>query len=465
MLLNFASPTSNATEYSCRGLDAFWQKINNSEAFWTASDQKNLQYRVSWAIEDPENCIVRMEEYGIFNKNNFRQGPRSSEIEFPTRWFTTRDGPNFLISAEFEIPVALLKSMGNKNPDGGGVDFDLWPFHVEAKVIYREGTKLSNWSVKAERKVSGIWGDWFSKEQGIQPLNCNPLSAEATEYLWHNKSKLIYYYNIIEFGPKPKIEITISDPSDCVFLVQTGPLVPIKRLMINSDVWNKYLTLAEYPYWEGEAPAYFSSILSVPTQSVQVAKNLDFAEISPDFDSRLNNGYMLKRIPTETFTHTDSVTREGNIVKIITTIDLSKFSTNSDGTVSVLFGTYNWLKKSGTYSTSGWRVSSYRGVWSATWSNGGSSLGGVIPNYQVKVLTLPISELVMTEAMRVEMQAKAAESAEAQKESDAKEAASKELAKNSAKKKTILCTKGKLLKKVKAFQPKCPIGYKVKKSG
>ena len=43
----------------------------------------------------------------------------------------------------------------------------------------------------------------------------------------------------------------------------------------------------------------------------------------------------------------------------------------------------------------------------------------------------------------------------AKQEAEAKATATKKI--------TITCTKGKLIKKVTAVKPKCPVGYKVKK--
>jgi membrane protein involved in colicin uptake len=55
---------------------------------------------------------------------------------------------------------------------------------------------------------------------------------------------------------------------------------------------------------------------------------------------------------------------------------------------------------------------------------------------------------------KLEAEAKAAAELKAKQEADAKAAA--------VKKTTIICVKGKLLKKVIATKPKCPAGYKKK---
>jgi hypothetical protein len=418
MFSTIAIPISSANEYSCVNFDTI---LLNKDPIWTPSDQKDLKYWVSWSFRDPENCIV-----GLSNSwgNDFYYDRR--EV-FPTKWSTLKDGENTLLTAEFEIPISFLLAVPNRNLDGLNLDWRplTQQFQVFTTVTIRQGSRFRQEFVKANYGLVQLWGDWFSKAQGLHTKDCEPSPSESELA----QTKIQYASRIIESGQKPKVEITIQDPTNCVFLVHSAPLSAHKNL--NSAQYNNYaLTLAEYPYWHGEAPTYFSSILSQPNQVLQVVGDLEI-ESKMHFDNSSSaNVYKVSKIPLSSFSHSDSISREGNLIKIVTTIDDSSVRSTSTKSLAIHLGTYRWYTRDRWYSSAGWRVTSSGGTWTARYSPAGSLPGGRFPSYHTKIFTFPIADLVTTAAEKAaaelkakqEAEAKAAAELKAKQEADAKAA-------------------------------------------
>jgi hypothetical protein len=398
----------------------------NTDPIWTVSDQRDLKYWVSWSFKDPENCIVGLQNtWG----NNFYYRYITQYYEIPAKWYISKDGENTLLTAEIEIPISLLLSMPNQNLDG--MNLNMSPlsqnFGAFTSVKIRQGSGFRQEFIRAEYGLTQVWGNWFSKVQGLQPKNCEPSSSQ--EEL--PETKFQYTSKIIESGVKPKIEITIQEPTNCIFLVHSAPLIAHKNLNSCPQCYNYGLTLAEYPFWHGEAAAYFNSIVSQPNQIIQVVSGLQTdTDVKKDLLG-LSNVFKVTKIPNVTLSHVDSVVKEGNVTRIISTIDASSFSSTSTESVSVHLGVYRWHSRKAAFVGAGWRVTSSGGTWTARYSPGGSLPGGWYPSYFTKVLTFSVSDLVTTAAEKA-----------------------------AAEKKTIKCVKGKLTKKVTAIKPVCPKGYK-----
>ena len=448
LLTAFLTVPASAVDYSCqRPPDTF-----GKEPLWTTSGNKDLKFVVSWAFRDPENCIVGMHDssevtgFGYFRwkaATDFRR-----DFQFPAKWTVSRDGEMALVSAETEFPVALLLSLPNRNLDG--LSFDLQQvfqeFEVFAHVKVKENGGFGYSLIRGRYGLSQLWGNWFSKNQGLHASECKPISPDFLGYV---NAKYKLDYKVIESGPKPVVEISIEEPSNCIFLIHSGPLAQVKRLASSGSGG----FLAEHPFWSGEAPTYFDSILKSPNQMVQIGTG-NF--IGPRYVSSLafldENILGVDASPTQTLSHFDTVRREGNKVIVTTTIDGSQINPRDDGNLTIYTGFYSWYSKESSYFSGGWRVSFSGNTWTARYSSGSSLPGGLFMSYTTDALKIPISKLFLSS------EAREAEANKAKEEADAKPT----LGTQPKSRVTIKCAKGSIVKKVIAFKPKCPNGFRQK---
>ncbi len=441
---------SEANEYSCLQDPQLLTK----DPVWSTSSNKDLKFVVSWAFKDPENCIVGMHGKGetFGDENIFKWDyPSQGWFKFPATWTLTRAGEMTLISAETEFPISLLRALPNRNLDGYGFDLSQLTqrFTVNTALKTRQGSNFGNTFIGGKYGISQLWGNWFSKNQGIFPDQCKPISPNYDMTKLNAKVS----WKVINPGTRPTVEIAVQEDSNCIFLVHAGPLVKPSRL--NKFDASTQKSLAERPFWSGEAPPYFSQILSKPDQLVQVAVG-DFAGKALGYGGEDSDTDIVESLPSQFLSHSDSVIRDGQNVKVTTTIDLTNFSSASSDVITIYTGFYWWYSKDSSYTSAGWRINYSGNSWTARYSPGGSLPGGVFMGYTGRAVKIPIFDLVTSAADKA-----AADKAAADKAAEDKAAADKAAAKVTVgSKSTITCTKGKLTKKVTASNPKCPAGFK-----
>jgi len=458
LLTAFLTVPASAADYSCQRPP----ETLGQEPTWSTSGNKDLKFVVSWAFKDPENCIVGIEEpsevtgSGYFHWNygiDFRK-----EFQFLAKWTVSRDGDMALVSAETEFPIALLLSLPNRNLDGLSLDLTqtYQKFEVSAWLKVRENGGLGYSRIRGTYGLSQLWGTWFSKNQGIGTSECKPLAPDFQGYV---NSKYRLDYKVLASGPKPVVEVSIEEPSNCIFLIHSGPLAQVKRIA-------KYGSggyLAEHPFWSGEAPTYFDSILKSPNQVVQIGTG-NF--IGPRYVSSLaypdENILGVDSSPTQTLSHFDTVRREGNKVIVTTTIDGSQITPRDSGNLTIYTGFYSWYSRDSSYYPGGWRVSFSGNTWSARYSSGTIIPGGLFMSYTTDAIKIPSADLFLSAEAKAkqEADAKAAAGIKEKQEADAKAAAGIK----TKSKVTINCVKGSIIKKVTALKPKCPAGYKQQKT-
>ena len=384
---------------------------------------------------------------------------RSQDFEFPTKWTVTRDGEMALVTAETELPIDLLLSFPNRNLDGNSMGLNqsgtCCSVNTWLKVRKPGGFDISR--ISGRFGLSQLWGTWFSKNQGLHNSECKPITPEDNGYV---KANYELSYKIIESGLNPVVEISIDEPSKCIFLIHSGPLEQVKRIAnIGSGGY-----LAEHPFWSGEAPTYFNSILNKPDQVLQIGTG-DFtgSRYRSAFLYRDENILQVAAAPKQNLSHFDKVRRVGNKVIITTTIDGSQINPEENGSVSIYTGFYSWYSKESSYAgAGGWTISFSRSTWTARYSSGGWTDSGLFMSYTTDAIKIPIADLFLSAEAKAkrEADAKAAAGIKAKQEADAKAAAG-----ITAKSKvTINCVKGSIIKKVTALKPKCPAGYKQQKT-
>lgn len=385
---SLALPAS-AVDYSCqRSPDTFGQ-----EPLWSTSGNEDLKFVVSWAFKDPEKCIVGMQDFseitgaGWFHWN---YGVKfSKDYRFATKWSVTRDGDMTLVSAETEFPIALLLSLPNRNADGYSLDLSQidQKFEVFAFVKIKKSDGFENAPIRARYGLSQLWGNWFSKNQGLHAADCKPIGPNSAGYV---KANYKLSYKVVTPGRNPVVEISIDEPSNCIFLIHSGPLEQVKRLAKTGSGG----FLAEHPFWSGEAPTYFDSILKSPNQVVQIGTG-NFTgsryESSPGY--RDENILEVISSPRQTLSHIDNVKRQGNRIIVTTTIDGSQINPNENGDIGIYLGFYSWYSKESSYFPGGWRVSFSGNTWTARYLSGTSLPGGIFMSYTTDAIKIPISKL------------------------------------------------------------------------
>lgn len=393
-----ASP-SEANEYSCLQDP---QPLTE-DPIWSTSSNKDLKFVVSWAFKDPENCIVGMYAAGErywgdkFTWNSKNPG---SDFKFPATWTITRAGEMTLISAETEFPIPLLQSLPNRNLDGYGFDLQqlTQDYEISTDAKTRQGSKFSSVYLDGKYALASLWGNWFSKNQGIFPDQCKPISPNYDMTKLNPKVS----WKVINPGTRPTVEISIQEDSNCIFLVHTGPLA--KSLGLNKSDASKQKSLAERPFWSGEAPTYFNQILSKPNQLVQVAVG-DFTGKALGYGSSENSDTdIVETLPNRILSHSDSVIRDSQNVKVNTTIDLTNISSTLADVITIYTGFYWWYSKDSSYTSAGWRINYSGNSWTARYSPGGSLPGGVFMGYTARAVKIPIADLFTSAADKAKNQ-------------------------------------------------------------
>jgi hypothetical protein len=445
---------SEANEYSCLQQPEPLSK----DPIWTTSSTKDLKFIVSWAFKDPENCIVGMYAAGErYWGNEFTWNSKNpgSDFKFPATWTITRAGEMTLISAETEFPIPLLQSLPNRNLDGYGFDLQqlTQDYEISTDAKTRQGSKFSSVDLDGKYALASLWGNWFSKNQGIFPDQCKPISPDYDM----TKLNANVSWKVINPGTRPSVEISIQEDSNCIFLVHSGPLA--KSSGLNKFDASKQKSLAERPFWSGEAPPYFNQILSKPNQLVQVAVG-DFTGKALGYGSGEDSDTdIVETLPSRILSHSDSVIRDGQNVKVATTIDLTDIPSNSSEVITIYTGFYWWYSKDSSYTSAGWRINYSGNSWTARYSPGGSLPGGVFMGYTARAVKIPIVDLFTSAAEKAALEKAALEKAALEKAALEKAAAGRVTL---GSKSTITCIKGKLAKKVTSFNPKCPAGFKRK---
>ncbi len=428
---------SIAQNYSCSNPPSTYQ-----DPIWSTSNAKDFKLLASWSFVDPENCIVGMQQPGeVFGDSDFKwnwEEEFNSAPRFPTKWTITRSGEMVLVTAEFEFPIQILESSRNQN---GFLQVDQ-RLTVNTALKLRKGDGYDISLLRGKTGLAHLWGIWLSKNQRMVPMDCKPISnVFKGEELNSSVS-----WKLLASGLKPKVEISIREDSNCIFLLHSGPLTSSNLPSGHNGRLFPNESLAEFPFWDEVAKSYFKDVISKPDQIVQIG----LGKFTDKFDNGNNTLSLditrVNKIPSVILNHSDTVTRESQTVKVVTTIDGTGISSKSKDVVTIYLGYYWWYSTSPSSTSSRWTVTFSGNNWTARYSRGVSVPGGSRLSYTTRAIEIPIYELFSTAEEKV-----LASSADS----------SKETIQNSSTKKTIECKKGQLRNKVTAVRPKCPKGYKV----
>jgi hypothetical protein len=400
---------------------------------WKTSSAKDLKFVVSWAFKDPENCIVGIDPSWDYKFEFPKSIGGGDYYYFPATWKVSRDGEMALVSAETEFPLALLQALNRIDNTDSEYYFSqlAQKYKISARLKIKRGDGYITDFIQGKYGFPQLWGHWLSKNQGIYPDKCMPDGDSTVKADW----------KILEPGVKPKLEISLRQEKNCIFLIHSGPLESYK---VKGFVDPVLLTQAEYPFWSAPGSVYFKNMISKPNERIQIGLgdfmekgNWDSKSIatgSRKFNDDGSESYLralkLAQIPSQVLSHEDSVSRDNNVVKINATIDGSKLDSTSTDVVTVLLGIYSWYESPSGYSPSGWNVTFSGNSWTARYSKGGSSPPGTMMFYENIAIKIPIADLLLSAEAKAaaalkakqEAEAKAAAALKAKQEADAKAA-------------------------------------------
>ena len=420
ILLSLIGQPIHAEDYSClQSPDTV-----GTDPDWKTSGERDLKFVVSWAFKDPENCIVGIDPSWDYKFKFPKSVGGGDYYEFPASWKVSREGEMALVSAETEFPVALLQALNhidNSDSDYFFSQLGTGKYAISAQLRVKKAGGYTTQLIRGNYGFPQVWGHWFSKNQGIYPNQCNPKDLAG---------EIKTNWKVIETGVKPRIEITLSQENNCIFLVHSGPLESYKVKSFVNPVW---LTQAEYPYWDGPGTVYFKSILLKPNEIIQVGLG-NFIDNSTGWDSNsVSNSGVVKvaKIPTQVLSHDDYIQQNNNVIKISSLIDGSKLDSTSSDVVTVFLGIYSWRYDSPTYTPSGWNITFSGNSWTARYNKGGSSPPGTRMSYKNIAIKIPITNLLLSAEVKAaaelkakqEAEAKAAAELKAKQEAEAKAAA------------------------------------------
>ncbi len=430
LLTGYSAPVSYANDFNCT-LSNF--EVDAPTPKWSFSMQKDLKILATWSISDPNKCIEQLDTigdrtsiYSNLNLNNFVYQYIYPRKELPTVWQLFRDNNQVIITALFEIPLDWLSANYNKKDSNLFVSTEL--NHISGfRTLYGKNKNYVG-QISAELSAAKIWAIWFSKQQGINTTSCNAPKSSNT-FLYPNpplEPKVVT--NIIQYGQRPIVQMTFSQTQNCIFLLDTQP--------ISNGQGEKFYSM---PYWDRSAHVYFQKIAADESSVIQAATNMEVSDSS--FFGQKTIYKFGQVIPVKS-----SVRQEGENIVVTSQLDLTN-ANELNSKVGFYLNFYYWYYGGSSSSSSGWTVTwNSDNSFTARYSAGSYSNPGFALAHNGIFFEMNSRDLVL--------------SPEAKAEADAQAVADK--AKVGAKKSTINCIKGSVVKKVKAVNPVCPKGFRKK---
>jgi hypothetical protein len=480
-------------------------KVINKDGIWSFSEGPLVTKAVvTWSILDAGDCITSAPKGSYKNFSGISwQSPNYVKGYFDTNWTSARSGENFVIVMDFDIPNTWLNAVRNTPGvyssgimrSGYLTGAYLWEYELIKRKVSSSQTQSE--SLNAYIQPDYIWASILSSRQKLERSDCNPERSSDVYFGVQAKSTV----KVLSPGDRPKISIELSDPSNCIFLINTPP--------IGKAISDKFLST---PFWNQSDINYWSN-LTGPNSSLIRFSAAEFGK-SDKYSKFL---FEKDAIPLSS---KDSIELSENVIKIESEIDLTglnKSSLTSLSEAQIVIGAYAKYDSVSSCSSGGWRVNwTTPNTYTVRYSSGSCTASGLVNSYQVISTKVPLLDLLENNGAanakakaaaelklkqdaelkaKQEAEAKTAAEFKAKQEAEAKvaaelkakqeaeikaaaelkwkeaeAAAAAELkakqeaeAKIAANKKTsITCVKGKLTKKVTAVKPVCPKGYKKK---
>ena len=375
LLVSALSPISaNAVDdFSCLNF-----KVINEKGLWSLSEGPEVTTAVvTWSVKDPGNCVIGNPTGAWITGNQIEVNWVSVNYirgKFYGTLSSARSGENYVVVMKLDIPNTWISSVANTPGTWGGVEMSQQFYYqiggggglhtymdLEAKA---SSSKTQSKTLRAEIAAADLWGLVLSNRQKLVRDDCIP---ESTSNLY-SKSSVTPEIKVVTAGPRPKISIEISDPSNCVFLIYTPSIgTSIKE----NSVLN--------PFWSLKGAAHWSNLVSATPNLIQVSANV-FGEkrdrsIWPD-------GFQIQRDAVPIIS-TSSLSLVDNKIIINSELDLTQLnkSSNVNSEAQIVIGVYSRVNKisSGSSSPGGWRV-----TWVSSntfrlgYSRGGATPTGVV---------------------------------------------------------------------------------------
>ena len=396
-------------DYSCLNF-----KVINEKGLWSISEGPQVTKAVvTWSIFDPGNCITKGFS-GLQNSSVTWQAANYVKGWWDGVWSSQRDGNNYVIILTFDIPNTWLVAVGNSPGTYSGEMTNLgylsgaylwWLGFIERKV---STTQRKSERIEAYITTSSLWSMLLSNRQKMQRSDCIPEQSKDTYYNVAATTNV----RVIEAGAKPTINLEISDPTNCIFLIHT-PLIG----KVSSD------KLINYPFWKVEGQKFWNDLVGSNSNLIRVsAKTFGQSVKSSYFESFK---FESDAIPVDS---KDSVSLTDNKITITSILDLSKLdksSINSQSEAQIVIGAYAKYDAVSSCTSGVWRVNwTTSSTYTVRYSSGGCTASGLMNSYQVISTKIPLLDLLERDGVAVsEAKAKAALELKLKLEAEAKVAA------------------------------------------
>jgi hypothetical protein len=410
LIIGILFPVSaNAVEdYSCMNF-----KIVNEEGLWSLSEGPEVTKAVvTWSIIDPGNCITKgpigLDTYAIY-----WVGAVSSTSGFwDGTWTSSRDGQNYVIIFEFDIPNSWLSALGNSpGTYSYGMPTSSQIGYASLSISELIERKVSTSQRKSEL-ISGVttsselWAQVLSNRQKLTRNDCIP-----------EKSSDAYYFSpttrtnvkILSYGDKPRISVEITESSNCTFLIHTPPIGNF-----SSD------NLINFPFWDKKGEQFWSNLISTTPSLIRISATEFGKSKKPDFNGRFT--FEKDATPINTI---DSISIVDNKIVITSELDLTSVNKaffTSSSYAQIVIGAYSRFDAVSSCFSGGWNVNwTSKSSFSVRYSKGGCTPSGLRNSYQVISTKIQLLDLVESDGV-AKAEAKANTELKAKQEAEAKAA-------------------------------------------
>ena len=393
-------------DYSCLNF-----KVINEKGLWSISEGPQVTKAVvTWSIFDPGNCITKGFS-GLQTSSVTWQAANYVKGWWDGVWSSQRDGSNYVIILTFDIPNTWLVAVGNSPGTYSGEMTNLgylsgaylwWLGFIERKV---STTQTKSERIEAYITTSSLWSMLLSNRQKMQRSDCIPEQSKDTYYNVAATTNV----KVIEAGDKPTINLEISDPTNCIFLIHT-PLIG----KVSSD------KLINYPFWKVEGQKFWNDLVGSNSNLIRVSAKTFGQSVKSNYFESFK--FESDAIPVDS---KDSVSLTDNKITITSILDLSKLdksSINSQSEAQIVIGAYAKYDAVSSCTSGVWRVNwTTSSTYTVRYSRGGCTAAGLMNSYQVISTKIPLLDLVESDGV-AKAEAKANTELKAKQEAEAKAA-------------------------------------------
>jgi hypothetical protein len=335
--------------------------------------------------------------------------------------------------------------MGFRPKSGSGVG-------ISALVDRKTTNGTTQNLISANLELGNIWAYWFSKKLGLDTNDC---VVPAEEKFVESKISS----EVLSYSLNPEVRIVLTNPDKCLQVIGTG----LNQVIDGPSVARE--NALSTPFWYKGASSTFENLASTSPRYVYVGDG-DFADQENKGRVSGPSGWFDEKtqiVPVRKESNEIKTTQNLVLKEDSAVIDLKLYLDEKHKDVSrandrlgFYVSSYRYLVTKTSCFSGGWNVKfTSSSSWTATYSRGGCSFGGLELIMESNYTSIPIKFLLEPESV-VTVREEATRLAAIEQERILKAQADARAANLI---KVVSCKKVQVIKKVKGIKPKCPSGY------